>query len=72
MATRQVTRKGRGLMIMKNVTIFNILRSSELGGFGFDIIPHNMSSVIPNASFMVFYLILNLNTMRGLFFPFFR
>lgn len=33
MATRQVTRKGRGLMIMKNVTIFNILRSSELGGF---------------------------------------
>lgn len=33
MATRQVTRKGWGLMIMKNVTIFNILRSSELGGF---------------------------------------
>ena len=33
MATRQVTRKSRGLMIMKNVTIFNILRSTELGGF---------------------------------------
>lgn len=33
MATRQVARKGRGLMIMKNVTIFSILRSTELGGF---------------------------------------
>ena len=33
MATRQVTRKGRGLMIMKNVTIFNTLRSTEPRGF---------------------------------------
>lgn len=59
MATRQVTRKGRGLMIMKNVTIFNILKSTELKRFYLDTIPHNMSSVISNASFMVFYLILN-------------
>lgn len=47
-------------MIMKNVAIFNVLRSTELGGFTWVIIiiAHSMSGVISNASFMVSYLVL--------------
>lgn len=50
-------------MIMKNVAIFNVLRSTELGGFTWVIIiiAHNMSGAISNASFMVSYLILTAN-----------
>ena len=58
-ATWQATRKGQGLTIMKNVTIFNVLKSTELGGFTWVIIiiAHNASGVISDALFMAFYLI---------------
>lgn len=57
-ATWQATRKGQGLTIMKNVTIFNVLKSTELGGFTWVIIiAHNASGVISDALFMAFYFI---------------
>lgn len=58
-ATWQTTRKGQGLMIMKNVAIFKVLKSIELGGFTWVIIiiAHHTSGVISDAFSMAFYLI---------------
>lgn len=58
-ASWQASRKGQGLMIMKYVTIFNVLKSTELGGFTWVIIiiAHHTSGVISDAFSMAFYLI---------------
>lgn len=58
-AAWQATRKGQGLMIMKNVAIFSVPKSTELEGFTWVIIiiAQNMSSVISDAFYMVSYLI---------------
>lgn len=57
--TWQASRKGQGLMIMKNVTIFNVLKSIELGAFTWVIIiiAHNTLGAISDDLFMAFYLI---------------
>lgn len=73
-ATWQATRKGQGLMIMKNVAIFNVLKSTELGDFTWvrRIIAHHTSGVISDAFLYGILFNLHLNLMRGLFLPDFR
>ena len=58
-ATWQATRQGQGLMIMKHVAIFNVLKPTELGSFTRVIIitAHHTSGVISDAFCMAFYFI---------------
>lgn len=72
-ATRQAAKEGQGLMIMENVAIFNILKSTELGGLTWVI---KIIAQYARCYFRCFlYGVLfdsDLNPMRGLFSPFFR